>query len=230
MRHTLTYLIAAVVLTALALLLQGGAYVLLWPAVACALLAVAYARNDARWLGKRPDGRLAWWAWVALLPYLGFTYAVWKTKRKLSQEDLYNEVAPGLWVGRRVLGDELPEGVGLIVDTAAEFAEPSSALARAAYRSFPVLNYAAPDAEALRALVAELRDDPRGVYIHCAQGHGRSATVAAALVLARGLAATPAEAEAMVVRVRPKVHLEEGQKEVLVRLTVEYPAWRGVEP
>lgn len=215
MKHTVSYLLAAVILTAAALLLRGWGLVLLSPAVASLLVGLAYAGLGPRAFGKRPDGRLAWWAYPLLLPYLGFTFAIWKLKRKLSSEAYYDEIVPGLWVGRRVLGDELPAGVALVVDVAAEFAEPSSVLAKVAYRSFPILNYAAPTPEALRQVAAHLRDHSGGIYIHCAQGHGRSATVAAALLLARGQAATPGEAVALVVKARPKVHLEPSQQAAL---------------
>jgi len=214
MKHALIYAIAAVVQLVLALWLQGWALALLWTGLACLLVSLAYAGLGARVFGKRPDGRLAGWAWVLLLPYLGFTYALWKLKRRCSTETLYDEVVPGLWIGRRVLGDDLPDGVQVIVDLTCEFAEPASVLGRCEYRSLPTLNYSVPDAAALRQLVAELA--PRdGVYIHCAQGHGRSATVAAALLRRRDLAPSVAEAVAMAVKARPKVHLEPCQLQFL---------------
>lgn len=215
MKHAVTYLVAAVVLSALALCLKGWALILLWPGVACLLVGLAYAGLGAGAFGKTRTGRLAWWPYVLLLPYLAFTYAIWKLKRNISKEPFYNEIAPGLWIGRRVLGDELPAGVEVLVDLTCEFAEPSSALCRCSYRSLPTLNYSVPDVQALRALVDELAQCQGGVYIHCAQGHGRSATVAAALLLRRGLAPTPDEAVAMIVRARPKVHLEPCQEELL---------------
>ncbi|MHB8994595.1 MAG: phosphatase domain-containing protein [Armatimonadota bacterium] len=217
MKHALTYLPAAVILTAIALYFGGFAYILLWPALACLLVGLAYAGFGACVFGKRADGSLPLWSWVALLPYLAFTWSIWKLKRKISKEPFYNEVAPGLWVGRRVLGGELPEGVLVLVDVTCEFAEPSSALGRCEYRSLPTLNYSVPERGALVALVEELANRD-GVYIHCAQGHGRSATLVAALLMRRGTARTPAEAVGMVTAVRPKVHLEPCQQEFLNRL------------
>jgi protein-tyrosine phosphatase len=234
MKHALTYLISGAVLSALGLYFGGWAYLLLWPAVACLLIGVAYAGAGAGIFGKRPDGSLPWWSWVLLLPYLAFTWSLWKLKRKISKETLYDEVAPGLWVGRRVLGSELPEGTGVVVDVTCEFAEPSSVLAsceegqrpagesgrRVDYFSLPTLNYSVPGREALVGLVEGLQSR-EGVYIHCAQGHGRSATVAAALLLRRGLAATADEAVGMVVSVRPKTHLEPCQVQLVNTLQTQ---------
>jgi len=217
MKQALIYLIAAVVQLALALWLRGGALLLLWTGVACLLVGLAYAGLGARVFGKRADGSLAWWAWVLLLPYLGFTHAVWKIKRRFSKETLYDEIVPGLWIGRRVLGDELPAGVQLVVDLTCEFAEPSSVLQRCEVRCLPTLNYGVPPVAALQTLMTELADRD-GLYIHCAQGHGRSAVVAAAVLVRRGVAATVGEAVEMVVRVRPKTHLEDCQKQLLRNL------------
>lgn len=214
MKRALTYLIAGVALTGVGLYFGGWAYLLLWPGIACLLVGVGYAGAGARVFGKRRDGSMPIWSWVLLLPYLGFTWSIWKLKRKISKEALYNEVAPGLWVGRRVLGEELPEGVSVLVDVTCEFEEPRSALGRCEYVSLPTLNYSVPGRGALEALVEDL-EGREGVYIHCAQGHGRSATVAAALLLRRGLAATAQEAVEMVVRVRPKTHLEPCQERLL---------------
>lgn len=220
MKRAVTYFTAGVVLVFLSRYLEGWAYLLLWPGNSCLLVGEAYGGFGVKLFGKRPNGSLAWWSWVFLLPYLAFTWGIWKLKRQFSTEPLYNEVVPGLWVGRRVLGEELPEGARVLVDVTCEFAEPSSALARCEYRSLPTLNYSVPPREALVALVEDLagRD---GVYIHCAQGHGRSATVAAALLLRRGLAATAEEAIQMVVRVRPKTHLEPCQTQLVRTLQTQ---------
>ena len=223
MKQALTYLIAAAVLAALALLLRGGALFLLWPTVTCLLVGLAYAGLGAGVFGKRPGGSLPLVTRVLLLPYLGFTWAIWKLKRKISREPYFSEVVPGLWVGRRVLGEELPEGVQIVVDVTCEFAEPDSVLRRCEYRSLPTLNYAAPEPRAFGSLAAELAGR-EGIYIHCAQGHGRSATLAAAILLRRGVAASAAEALAAVVKVRPRVHLEASQAALLAAYAAGLPA------
>jgi len=56
------------------------------------------------------------------------------------------------------------------------------------------------------------------VYIHCAQGHGRTGTVAAAVLVEKGLAATPEGAIEMIemlTRARPKLTLARNQHEFL---------------
>lgn len=49
------------------------------------------------------------------------------------------------------------------------------------------------------------------VLVHCAHGHGRSATVLAAILIAEGAAAGPAEAEALMKAQRPRVRLNKRQ-------------------
>ena len=55
----------------------------------------------------------------------------------------------------------------------------------------------------------------RKVLIHCAHGHGRSATVLAAILIANGQAASIAEAEAIMKKARPRVRLNTRQKATL---------------
>lgn len=52
----------------------------------------------------------------------------------------------------------------------------------------------------------------RTVLVHCAHGHGRSAAVLAAILIARGVAETPEEAEALMRAQRPNVKLNARQR------------------
>src|SRR5205823_6211275 len=100
---------------------RGPALLLLWPAMSFLLVALAYAGAGPRLFGKRPDGRLTWWLLPFLLPFLLLTWSTWHLYRRLSREVVASEVVLGLWIGRRPLRNEVPPGVGLVVDLTAEF-------------------------------------------------------------------------------------------------------------
>jgi hypothetical protein len=201
-----------------AAMLRGAGWLLLWPGITGAFLAAGYAGLGGAVCGKRADGRLAWWAMLLLLPYLGVVWLIWHFQRWLSTEDCCNEVAPGLWIGRRVFAREMPPGIALVVDLAAEFPEPRGVVRGWAYRSVPILDALAPPAPVLLNLVAEMAATPGPVFIHCAAGHGRSALVAAGVLLARELVPDAAQAMAMIRRARPAARLNAAQRRLLENL------------
>jgi protein-tyrosine phosphatase len=165
-------------------------------------------------LGKRADGTLAWWALVSLAPYFLFTWLTWSLQRILLRENVADAVAPGVWVGRRPLARELPEGVRTVVDLTAEFPAARGLHQRIRYLSGPVLDGTAPDPRVLRGLLGQLQHE-EGILFHCASGHGRSATAAAAMVIARGGAADVEHAEADLRRRRPGIRMNSAQRELL---------------
>jgi protein-tyrosine phosphatase len=206
-----------------AVMLGGPGLLLLWPATACALVASSYATNRPGLILKRADGRLPWGALLLYLPPLLGLWARWHTLRALRLEEPWVRVAPRLWLGRRPLAGELPPEVSLVVDLTAEWHRA------AGVRELPHHGLACldgmpfPDLEALRRLVDTLTPDPRPTYVHCAAGHGRSALVVAALMLRRGLAASPEEARARLKALRPGVHLTRGQWAQLLALSADPP-------
>jgi protein-tyrosine phosphatase len=101
------------------------------------------------------------------------------------------------------------------VDLTAEFPEPRGVRTGRTYLCVPILDGAATDEQTLRELIDKIVAWPGGVYIHCAMGHGRSAMVAAAVLLARGLAVTAGEAEQSLRRGRPGVRLNRAQHALL---------------
>ena len=83
-----------------------------------------------------------------------------------------------------------------------------------AYLCLPVYDCGAPTVAQLDEAVewaAEQRAAGREVLVHCANGHGRSATVLAACMLAQGLVQSPEEAESVMQRVRPLVKINSTQ-------------------
>ena len=181
-------------------------------------VGAAYVRGQPGALGKREDGSLAWSRVVLLLPYFLITWTVWHVQRALSREGCFDQVRPDLLLARRPLAHELPASVAGVVDLTAEFPAASGVRARGHYRCVPVLDAAAMDEEALLALVAELLATRGPTYVQCAQGHGRSATVVAAVLLARGEAEDATQAEALIRRARPSARLHTEQRALLARM------------
>jgi protein-tyrosine phosphatase len=146
-----------------------------------------------------------------LLPFFLFAWGVWHLQRLLSGVPAWHEVSPGVYLGRRLQPKEVPAGIRFVVDLTAEFPEPADVRVGREYRSLPTLDGFAPDEYRLRKLVAELATYPGPILIHCANGSGRSGTVAAALLIARGLASDARTAVTMVKTVRGCVRLKPAQ-------------------
>jgi protein-tyrosine phosphatase len=145
---------------------------------------------------------------------------LWHLVRLFSREACWNEIAPGLFLGRRAFPRELPSGVTLIVDLTGEFPAPRGARKGRDYLCFPILDAASPDEAGLRALIEQVAAWQGVVYIHCAQGHGRSALVMAGVLLRRGLARDAAEAIQRLKTARPGIRIKRPQRELLGRLVL----------
>ena len=215
MPYAAVFTLLAACLGLWAVSLGGWALALLWPAVSFLHLALAYAFAKPTLLGKRPDGRFAWWSWLTFGPVFLLLWTIWRLQRLLSREAPSHEVAPGLWLGRRPSVREIPGDVVLVVDLAAEF--PGVMIGRE-YLLLPTLDGIAPEGAAFRAAVARVAGCCSPVLVHCAMGHGRSATLAAAVLLARGLVRDARQAEARLREVRPGVRLKPGQRRLLREL------------
>ena len=186
----------------------------MWAGAAFLIVAAGYLGLGPGVFGKRPDGSLGMVQRLLLLPYLLLIEALWRLQRPFLRGPACHEVAPGVWLGRRPALPDLPSGVSLVIDLTCEF--PATRLPKAVqYRSLPCLDGAAPEAAAFTE-AADLAAACEGpVYIHCALGHGRSAALAAAVLFARGLAASAEEAERYLARLRPGVALCAAQRRVL---------------
>ena len=92
--------------------------------------------------------------------------------------------------------------------------KPIGIIRSADYRSFPILDAATPQGARLRELLQSLPDN-KPLYIHCAQGHGRTGLVAAAWLIFHGHATDVAAALAILQSVRPGIHLYGVQRKLL---------------
>jgi protein-tyrosine phosphatase len=186
---------------------------LVWSGAACLVVAAGYAGVGARVIGKRPDGSLPALRVIALLPYLLGTWIVWFFARRRGSE-CGQRIVDGLWLGRRPLRGELPDEIVAVVDLTSEFPRSPDVGTRA-YCCHPLLDATAPDVDALTRLVDWIDAQPGPVYVHCAAGHGRSAAVVAAALIARGRARDAASAMAVVRAARRRARLNGPQSRSL---------------
>ncbi len=88
------------------------------------------------------------------------------------------------------------------------------------YVAFPMLDTGVPSEGDVECLVRQVAEWPGPVYIHCAQGHGRTGLVAAAVMVAKGQAATEEEAVAVLTSARPRLALGKNQLAFLERMCI----------
>jgi len=190
-----------------------------WTALSCGLASLAYARNRPDLYGKRA-GRLAVPRVLLLLPFLvAFWTGCWLIRQVRHVPDL-DHVAPGLYVGGRIRPSRLPPDVRLIVDLTSEYNEPRALRSHPGYRCLPLLDgHVPPDEAACLALLEEMAANPGAVFVHCESGVGRAPTLAALLLIRRGVVPDAASAVERLAKQRPGIHPTRSDFAFLERLT-----------
>jgi predicted protein tyrosine phosphatase len=202
------YAALALALGVVGYMLRPWGLLLVWPAAAFATIAAAYL-----WFGpnvfRKRDGRLHPISRLGLLPYELGSILTFPHYRRTAPP--WVDVTPNLVLGRRLTDAEAREqidrGVRAVLDLTAECTAPP-AFRSLAYRNVPILDLTVPTprqfAEGVAFIRAHARDGAK-VYLHCKLGRSRSAAVAAAYLIAEGLASNGAEAVEMVRRARPEI-------------------------
>jgi protein-tyrosine phosphatase/membrane-associated phospholipid phosphatase len=199
------YATGAAILAGLGMGLWPWGLPLLWPAVSLTIVAGAYFGLYAG-IARKRNGRLPIAATLILAPWLlGQQLSLFHYRRRCLP---WNEVAPNVWIGRRLSDREaamaVEHSVTAVLDLTGEFAEARPFLS-VAYLNLQVLDLTAPTPAQLRAAV-DFINAHRGtgtVYVHCKIGYSRSAAVVGAWLLDAGLAATAEQAIASIRAVRP---------------------------
>ena len=191
-------------------------------------LAMIYGLREAGADVENLSRRPVWSAVVrvVLLPYLLVGAAALYGSRWFDREGLLNPVAPGLFIGRLPFPFEAPSiraaGIGAVLNLCWEFPrlsgldeEPGIETARA-----PILDGSPPSDRQFREAIQRVerwRAEGRRVFVHCAQGHGRTATITAAILIRLGLASNVEEALSMIAAARPLAKPSRQQRAALCR-------------
>ncbi len=212
------YALGALNFIVFGLLLWPWGSLLLWPAFSLLMVAMAYYGLGPG-IFRKLDGRLPLSTRLWLGPFLLGSYCTHLILRR--RNDPFAQVAPGIYLGRRIGRREANElrrlGVAGVLDLTAEY-DSVHRDDNTKYLNIPVLDLTPPSAEQLDEACAFLREHESstgGVYVHCALGLSRSATVVAAHLIASGKATDADDAIAQIRKVRPNIVLSDAALAVL---------------
>ena len=202
------YGLLAIALAVVGYILRPWGLILVWPAASLAVIAAAYL-----WLGPhvfhKRDGRLHPVTRIGMFPYLAGGWLTFPHYRRTAPP--WVDVTPKLVLGRRLNDAEartqIERGVRAVLDLTGECEAPP-AFRAIAYRNIPILDLTIPTprqfADAVNFIRAHATDGQK-VYLHCKLGRSRSAAVAAAYLIAEGVANDAQEAVALVRKARPEI-------------------------
>ncbi|MFI5380693.1 MAG: dual specificity protein phosphatase family protein [Tepidisphaerales bacterium] len=194
---------------------SGWMWLLAWPMLSCLVMAGGYLGLGARVTGKRPDGRFPLWSILVCGPYLLYYNCLAPLGRWIRRDRLLDRIVPGLWLGRIPARGGLPPEIQWVVDVVCEMPRAAGVVDDAHYIAFPMLDGSILPVDEFRAAVRRTAALDGEVLIHCAAGRGRSATLMAGVLLARGLADSPERAVDMLRAARPGIRINRSQMRVL---------------
>lgn len=190
-----------------------------WCSLDLFVVSIAFLRRNFRVFGKTDDGTMRPLRAIVMAPFLFFTWVVWRLQNLSSREPIWNEVTPGLFVGRRCSFDCLPPKTTMVIDLTAEFPTPPEIRRRTTVVCLPTLDGCPPNqADCLRLFDLLNASGDAVVYVHCANGHARSVTFVAALLSKRGITETSDEAIQKLKQCRPKASPNADQRRFLQEL------------
>jgi len=188
-----------VIFSLVAALLLGGCFIVeslsaralnIYVAISFLGCGLAYAVKAPRFWQKRENGTISLTSLLLFAPLHALNWLSLLLAIRLQKERPLHEIEPNLWLGRRLIHGEAAgfsqNSEVAVLDLTAEFAENSN-LRNTHYLCIPILDHTAPRQEQLKLAVEFIQSHilNRRVFVHCALGHGRSATVVAAWLLAQ---------------------------------------------
>ena len=186
-----------------------------WLTINALFFAIVYALNKPNWFLKSYKGKVNTFILILNLPWLIFTFIVWHIQRILSKENSCNQITgTNIFIGRRLLSDELPQDINVVIDLTCEFNEPF--FKNVVYINIPLLDAIAPSQE-IFTIIDDLKNKIIGksVFIHCAQGHGRTALFTSILLVKLGISSNYCDAHKLILISRPKATLSGSQERFL---------------
>lgn len=214
LKYAFFFALIAVLLAYWGIVRAGHVFVtgaMIWGGVSFATLSLAYGGKRPFWvMGRRFDARRTLFSNLLLLinfPFLLLCWSTWFLYVAISREEAVNRIGEtNLSVSRWPLFAVPLDSYDVIIDMTAEM--PKLYRTKNRYVLFPNLDgiplsdWSLPD---------EI-DQNTKTLVHCAQGHGRSAIMAAFLLLKLRYVPSAEEAVALLKTSRPGIHLNPAQR------------------
>ncbi|KAK3136146.1 hypothetical protein QOZ80_5BG0428780 [Eleusine coracana subsp. coracana] len=192
-----------------------GMRIVMFPFLATSFIAyiVTFASHNAvniPWiLGKNSVGRFSLCSTIFFGPFLMLARAYAIMKRFMRKESVYDKIAEGLYLGGwPFLLKHLPPGGPSVIDCTCELPR-SSFVPEDEYLCLATWDTRAPAPDQIELAArwaCDKRSKGKPVYVHCAFGHGRSACVMCAILVALGIAENWKDAE-NIIRERRKIKM-----------------------
>jgi len=141
------------------------------------------------------------------------------------RENALDEIVPNLYMGSKLWIVDYQQftskGINSTLDLTSEFGETGFIRTGQNYLCIPLLDTTAPTLEQLVEAVSWVTThlSKGAVFIHCALGHGRSATVVAGFLIKHEIVSDVREAVTFIKTIRPGVGLHPKQLAILVKFT-----------
>jgi hypothetical protein len=208
LKYTIAFICFALCFGWAAWLSNNPASVLLWwSAISCCVLAFAYgARRPSLVMGKKSNG-MGSLLWTAVnLPWLLFTWITWFVLAKTSREPAMSQISTtNIFISRwPFLSGDLKK-FDVIIDLAAEL--PRFYRFEGRYESLPNLD----GVELINYLTESELNRDLLILVHCAQGHGRSASFVALLLGRLGQSESAEQSIASILSARPLARMAGSQ-------------------
>jgi hypothetical protein len=181
--------------------------ILVWPITAVAIVTLGYFHVGPD-VFRKTYGRLPFSAKLILAPVLAGQYVSWLYYKR--QCRAWDEIVPGVWIGRWLSDAEAREavaaGVTAVLDLSDAFSE-ARPFTELNYLHLPVLDLTAPTPVQLAegAAFIDAHANHGIVYVHCKIGYSRSAAAVAAWLLATRKSPTVNDAIALLRTQRPTI-------------------------
>lgn len=187
----------------------GLHYLFIWPAMSFILISVGYGGVGPKIYGKDKTGTIPFWSKIIYFPYILYSLIVWSLVKFIGRENAIDKVNETIIIGRKLLSHEFPEGVMNVIDLTAEFEDPIKIRNSLNYIPLPILDADVPELKDLETALESII--PGRIYIHCAQGHGRTGLFTLALLAKTGEIISFEEGISLLQKVRPRLRLNKKQ-------------------